>query len=659
MAQVTKLGVFGVPYSAPNTTRYDNKTVATAFQHATLIWQFALWRESYAGAVVEILKEGTTEFADVYADVNLSEPADNPQVLISQTVNSRDFGKFTVPLYTPDSYYLRINGIETTGVYYPGIRTLNGEDASAADVTSNKGGIPRTAGDRAAYTVHVLDFGNLLEVDGSASENTTTLEAAIGAAAAENGGDVILPAGTFKVTSFSLPENVVLRGQGMNATIIQSIEADSIVTVTGDYAGLRDMTLDGINLNPGSVGVLTIGHANLRLTDITIKRFAIGLKALGGSDHHYTNLVATNCGVCVTLRGDLDASNTNEGGDFTDLVWNGGSITESTEYGLHLKQVDSDVNDLSIRDLIIMDNVGTSAVFIEGATSLQFEDLTFTANTLRHLLTADTTGTTATKFANATFRSCVIDGDEIKIAGQSKDVTFERCILSGDLSIYASAPTYPVMFIDCVEAATVTQTGDTDKISRWQQVDAGVFRGNTTPTVSTATIFKRMLNPGELVHLTVIASAVQRNAAAFGTIKKTAAAYCPAATLNYDGQTVNFTTGLTLTGGTNGGTAILQTQTDGGASGTMNLINMVGTAFADNEPLSQSTGGAAIVDGSITYVDSLVIGPVQTDHYGQTAGATTFDVDVTTSGRELRIKAVGPTTGTIDWNLLIRQNDVP
>ena len=93
MTAITKLSAAAVPFSKMTTGRYDGKTVAAAFQTAQLIWEFDLWREGYAGAIVQIFKEGTTTYADVFEDVNLSTPADDPQTLISETLNGRTFGK--------------------------------------------------------------------------------------------------------------------------------------------------------------------------------------------------------------------------------------------------------------------------------------------------------------------------------------------------------------------------------------------------------------------------------------------------------------------------------------------------------------------------------------------------------------------------------------
>lgn len=66
----------------------------------------------------------------------------------------------------------------------------------------------------------------------------------------------------------------------------------------------------------------------------------------------------------------------------------------------------------------------------------------------------------------------------------------------------------------------------------------------------------------------------------------------PIITVDYDAQTVNFTAGATLTGGTSGATALIISDADGGATGTLTLGLISGT-FANNELITDSSGGSA------------------------------------------------------------------
>jgi hypothetical protein len=81
--------------------------------------------------------------------------------------------------------------------------------------------------------------------------------------------------------------------------------------------------------------------------------------------------------------------------------------------------------------------------------------------------------------------------------------------------------------------------------------------------------------------------------------------------LAYDGQSANFTVGLVVTGGTSGATGRIVADTDGGAAGTL-LLKDVRGVFANNEALTDSSTGAAVVDGilalpSLTPADQMIL----------------------------------------------------
>lgn len=78
-------------------------------------------------------------------------------------------------------------------------------------------------------------------------------------------------------------------------------------------------------------------------------------------------------------------------------------------------------------------------------------------------------------------------------------------------------------------------------------------------------------------------------------------------TLNYDGQTGNFTAGKKVTGTTSGATAVILEDADSGAAGTLTLGDVVGT-FINNEPITDTVTGAAVVDGTITWTYTTVSG---------------------------------------------------
>jgi hypothetical protein len=63
-------------------------------------------------------------------------------------------------------------------------------------------------------------------------------------------------------------------------------------------------------------------------------------------------------------------------------------------------------------------------------------------------------------------------------------------------------------------------------------------------------------------------------------------------TLNFTGQTTNFTNGQTVTGGSSGATAVLSTQNDAGTTGTLTLVDIKGL-FQDGETITSSGGVAS------------------------------------------------------------------
>lgn len=67
--------------------------------------------------------------------------------------------------------------------------------------------------------------------------------------------------------------------------------------------------------------------------------------------------------------------------------------------------------------------------------------------------------------------------------------------------------------------------------------------------------------------------------------------------LNYDAETVAFTAGETLTGGTSGATAVITRVVDNGTTGSLILGDVTGGPFQDDETITDGAGGSATADG--------------------------------------------------------------
>lgn len=160
---------------------------------------------------------------------------------------------------------------------------------------------------------------------------------------------------------------------------------------------------------------------------------------------------------------------------------------------------------------------------------------------------------------------------------------------------------------------------------------------------------------------------VQLSSVAIGGVASVAA-------LAYDGQTANFVVGETVTGGTSGAVALVQSDSDGGAAGTLTLWVASGT-FQDNEAITGNVNGAAVVNGTATYIyaaNDVLVAPT----YPSPAGASypltiladgtaiydayAYDLNV---GREIAMNikvydylAVGYASSDIDW---VNNNNPP
>lgn len=660
----TLLGLSGVPATAFNLAGFAGKTVASSAQTSVLVFQFDQWREGYAGAVVSVFIEGTSTLATLYTDPGLTTLAANPQTLITKTIGLRTAGKFPVSIYTASSYYVKINNAEQSGVFYPGLRALNNVDAGNALTTSQKGGVPRTLISRAGDFNNVRDFGNF-STTGSPIENTATLVAAIGVAAGENGDEVLLPPGVYPINAFNIPAGVRLTGQIAGATVLQSVQASAIITITGDGVSLKDFTLDGVNLNPGSVGIYSRNNAKLSIRDVVVKRMATGVKLVGGMNHVYSGFTVTNCTTGVDLRGDSNVNVDNLGGPLRGLQWTGGEISLNSSAGLIAEYIDQPIEMLEFRGLNFINNVGQQAVQLNGTTNVRFVNCNFELNTFSHLITKDV-GTQP--FSNTEFNACRFNASAMSIGGTALDTRFERCEIQ-TVAITANNPSQQIIMLDCTIDAKTTFLTNPEKISFWETTQDGILKGQTLPAVSTGSIvWKRQLNPGEVITLLVNASAVQENLPQSYSMQVTGSALQRAATLLYSGASNAVTAGNIITGSQSGATAMVQANAP--STTTWSLIRVSGT-FINGEPVVETTPaglaatGNGNVNGSISFQNTVLFAAGVTKSLVMadptTGGPTTagWDMDITTAARTLQLKISGPSTGIVDWSVRVMTTDRP
>jgi len=644
---LTGLAIAGRSRTIPAKTPADYPALGV------LVEEFDLWREGYDGATVTIYKAGTTDLMPCYTDIGLTIPVANPVTLLSKEDSiGRKFGKFNQSIYVPYAYELDVNTIEQTGIQRVPITTLDGQNASAAYVKSKTGSTNRLLSERFDDDIRALDYG---QIGKAPSVDTATLAAAISAAAENGGGRVHLPPGTITITTLSVPSSVVLVGAGKGITIIQSQTAENVLTITGNGAGLENLTVDGVSLNEGSVGIYGLGRDNVCLTNIEVKRFDTGIKWQGGQNHVYRNLIVSNCAYGVRCLGDSNANGGGGGDEFSGLDWFQGKVQTTTNTGLEFSIIDDSVRHNTIHEVDFLDNVGASgAIYVEGADFTRIRGGYWDGNDIN----IDVRDSTDTQLTNRRVVGLELIGGQIddgncNFDGWCQDIILDRMELNAT-TLVMNVPENPILLRNCVEDGTLF-TGQTTKVERSRTLHNGVIKGETTDaTVTEAWSMK--LNPNEVVYLDIKATAEQVNGSDFGVWHVGHAARQAPATLNYDGQSANFTVGSQIQGATSGATAIIASDSDSGSSGTLSLAQVSGT-FENNEIISEIDGsGSARVNGVITLAATAEVGSETVHHSaGSNSGAlpTGWDLNFAVNGQEIQVTVKGAAGKNLVWNLKI------
>ncbi len=610
------------------------------------IAEFDIWRPGYGGAVVSVFVAGTTTLASIYTNEALSIAADNPQTLSAmEAAGGVRYGKFAAPLYTAQSYYLSIDGIEDTGIVRPAFSSLDGEDTSAALVTPPSSSYAVTVAAAVGRQVNAANFGDFVAGSGGvAATNTATLNLAI--AALSSGGFVNIGAGLYKVNDIDIPEGVVLRGQGVDATILQSVLGAESFTIVGDICGFKDLTLDGNSLSGGSIGVKSVGYSGVVFENVKITRFQMGLYIKGGSGFFWDNLTIINVETAGQLFGETTV--------FQDLLWVGGLVSTATTLGIKMSYEDQMCQNITFVGVGFEDCVG-EAIFINGAQNIKFVGCHGSGNTKIAKIMDDTaTLTPATSVQNDAIIVQFIGGRFDAGTFEVRDTAQDVCLKDMTLKNVTFVMTTPILnFLvleNCYETG-VTITGEATKLIRSTTSQNGSSFGVTTTNVATKAWAITLL-PGQEVYLVGKVIGKGRNVAQRAIYHIAVGAYRPGSALAYDAQTANFTAGAVVTGASSGATARIQADADGGTTGTLTLIDILGD-FLDNEIITDNNGtpGSATVNGVLTPSGASL------DTVGVTSQRTAYETNANwaciflANANDVELKVTGDTAQTVEWTV--------
>lgn len=614
---------------------------------AVRIPDFDLWREGYDGATVTVYAAGTTTPLTLYADPAEGSTLPNPQVLLTrQDTNGDLFGKWAQPVYVNQAYFLSIDTGEQTGQQTPPLIDLAGADVSASLVSGTRGQEPHTLATIADWFIYAHAFGNMGDAVGSAV-TTATLNAAIGAAAAQGGGIVRIPAGNFPIEQITLPEGVILQGEGITATTLRSIISDEVIILGGDGTGLKDITLDGVNVNALSIGVSGINKAGTRFEDCIIRRFDTGIRLLGAVSSRWRNFSVSECDKGADLRGDLDTSTTGLGSSFENIEWDGGAVAFHTTYGVRLRAVDAIAQNVRFAALQFEGNL-VDGLIIEGARDFRGEGLWFSDGVRGvHIKDNDTTPLPAINTVRAIqFLGGLVDGGqtgmEVLFEGTCEGVAFQRTRFE-NVSFNLNAPTNAVHLENTTQDANTTSTGLTTFLL-YVPADRGGFITGVTSGASSAVAWRETVPPGSSYFVEAKVIGRQRNGTGRGRWWVAGAVVRPGATLPYINLTGSFTLGNIVTGATSG------------ASGR--IIANTGTQLTLSDITGNFTNGESITDGTATATTNgtLSTSNAALDAGGSVAVITASEdfagaptVAITASGASAEVTVQGDTSLDIDW----------
>ena len=615
---------------------------------AQRISEFDLWQPGYAGAVVRVYIAGGTTLASIYTDEALSVAASNPQTLSSTTINGDTYGKFAAPLYTSSAYYLDIDSTDQTGIVRPPLTTLAAQDASDATVTPTGATVATALDNHLARVIWAEDHGAIGAV---AATNTTTLTTAIGIAAAQGGGIVMLPDNaSINFNQITISAGVILCGAGRSGspTVLQSQTADKCITLGGDGAGLMNLVVDGVNKVASGIGIYSKAKDETVLQNVLVKRFETGIHQKGGRRANWKDFYIDACTNGAKLHGDTDAGGGADGDQWRNNRWIGGVVSTCTSIGVELSYEDAKCyeNTLAIG---FETNTGTG-LKINGARFTDISGSWFSGNTTTLACQDDTLSTVTDntliglKFANGS----MTDG-AVTFNGLSQDIVFDGVALS-NVDFTLTNVTSNILLRDCTEDSQVTIAGNGTRITRSRAMFGDAPASSVTTTDATALkAWEITLEPGQKAWIEARILGVGRNVIDYGMYHISRAVHRPGSALAYDAQTANFTVGLVITGATSGATARITADADGGGTGTLTVKDIIGV-FLDNEIITDSSTGSATVNGTLTHQNAALLGStvVVSTAVETVAG---YAADFAAAAGNIEIQVTGAAATTLEWTV--------
>jgi hypothetical protein len=606
--------------------------------------EFDLWRPGYGGTAVEVLVAGTTTLAQLFAEPTLETPLPNPQTLNSRTEAGVTYGRFAVPVYTNSPYVLLVNTGERTGVERIPLYSLSGADASSATVRPGRSNVSRTLAAHLDAEVRVDNFGAL---GASPTANKAILDAAIGAAAAQGGGRVLLPFGNWEFTQISLPQDVVLVGHGRGATILRSQQTTAVVTIAGDGAGLMGLTLDGLNLNAGSIGVLGIGRNRIILENIIIKRFAQGILLRGGDMPRFRELYVQNCTKGADLRGDRDALFTGTGGPLRGMSWEGGAVETCATEGLRLSFEDDPVLRSTVRGVQFGLNTGP-AVILNGCRVTTFDGCSWEGNLANLQVTDDNDLSRADEntVQQVVVLNSSMSGGTLSFNGLCEDIRFEGCDFS-DVDWVLSVPTLPILLLDCTEDSLSTATGALDRLMRNRSHKIGEFPGVTTDGNWT-TAWQLEIDPGEVLRVRARVIGRRRDGTAWYSGGLQATFFRFGSTLSFAQATAGTPVIGTVVSGATSGAEARVIDVSGISSGTLTLRSISGD-FINGEALAFSDGKSAAAASGLTPGNAVIQPEYWAKDAGEIKSVPAWDIRPSVSGFSAVLQVRGDSGMIVEW----------